>query len=368
MKALKYISIVLIFLLSCEKPYDDPPIQTTGTVLVIEGLITNDEPPYSVKLTQSVPYNKTSQEPTLVKSALINITDNTGKIENLIEKPAGTYNTSATGMRGIIGRSYKIKVKLTDNSIYESDFIPLNPSPKIDSVYAEIGQVQSISQENGTTVVNTQLGLNVYIDATPYPDLDYYYKFKTSIVQEVQQTFYPFGKAASASGPPPSYIIYSWGIGDLDIKKDLKANTVQNLSQIKKFFIGFIPEYFSTASDTMHDAPIWDGAITTAEIYSVPKMIYEIFTQENAQTKPSNSIFDPIPTQLGTNIKCTSDPSKNVLGYFAAASVARIYHHFCWVHPNKHISSKDLDSIPKVFEPATPPDSTGPPNFWVFPN
>lgn len=269
-------------------------------------------------------------------------------------------------MRGQIGRSYKLNIALTDGkghttSTYESDWLRLNEPPTIDSVYAETGQTQTLVQDmDGTYHVSTQLGLNKYIDATPPANQDYYYKFKSSMIDEVEQTIWPYGKLPNNY----YYVSYSWSISDLDIKNDLKASTAENLTPLKKVFVGFIPKFFSAYYDSFSDPANWDGAITLTEIYSVPKKIYEIFTQENAQTKPSNSLFDPIPTQIVSNIKCTSNPSVTVLGYFATASVIRKYHYFYY---SNRVYSKELDSIPKVFIPDSSPDSAITPNFWVFP-
>lgn len=96
------------------------------------------------------------------------------------------------------------------------------------------------------------------------------------------------------------------------------------------------------------------------------KKIFDIFTEENSQIKPANSIFDPIPTQIESNIICTTHPTKKALGYFAAASVARKYHYFNWVHTGKKIYSHNVDSIPGGFE-SSGSDSAVAPGFWIYP-
>lgn len=247
-KIVLYILLVLI-ILSCEKPYDDPPVQNGISSLVVDCTITNDPPPYSVSLIMSTPYNGYGL-PVIVRFAKVSVIDDSGSIENFIEQPLGVYHTSASGMRGQIGKSYKIKINLTDGKgktteTYESDFVKLTDAPSIDTVYAEVGQLQ--------TDTKTYNGLNVYIDATPPVGQDYFYKLKTSMIQEILQLMWPFGHNPITvevtpgniqTFPPPSYYNYIWSTALSNIPNDLKANSAQNITRIRKLYVGFIPEFF----------------------------------------------------------------------------------------------------------------------------
>lgn len=360
-----------MFIQACKKPYDDPPVKTGISNLVVDCTITNDPPPYSVRLTKSTGYNQQGSQ-TIIRNAKMSIIDDVGNIENVIEKPngSGIYQTSPTGMQGQIGKSYKIKIGLTSNgkitSTYESEWVRLNESPVIDSIYAQTGQVQVLLQQSdGSYYTITVLGLNMYIDATPPAKQDYYYKFESSMLQEYTQVFYPNSRYAPMFGPPP--VLYGWFSNAITLNKDLKAGVADYSIPIKSYFLGFIPEFFSQSSDSFHDAPLSAGAVITAKVYSVSKEIYQIFTEENSQTKPVNSIFDPIPTQLETNIKCTSDTTQSVLGYFNAASVIKNYHFFLWAEGFDKIYSYKIDSLPTTITPAGI-DTNAAPGFWFYPN
>ncbi len=355
--------ILLFFVASCEKPYDNPPVQSGISSLVIDCTITNDPPPYTANITMSTPYNGSGIS-SGVRNAKVSIIDEAGNIENMVLKSQGTYSSSASGMIGQIGKSYKLKVNLLDGKgritdTYESEFVKLVEAPTIDTVYAESGQY--------LTSTGSFTGLSIYIDATPAPGQDYYYKLKSSMIQEIERVIYPFGRISNG-GPPPTYISYIWYSSIVDIPNDLKANSAQNLTYIKKLFVGFVPEYISNPRDTdsIRDPRTPVGIFTTNEIYSVPKRIFDIFTEENSQIKPANSIFDPIPTQLETNITCTSNPAKKSLGYFAAASIVRKFHYFYWNSTSPKIYSFNVDSLPKGYLP-TGVDSAVPPSFWIRP-
>lgn len=135
-KFIIYITIITAFIQACKEEYIDPPVQGGISNLVVDCIITNDPPPYKVSLTKSVAYNSLSTPPKVTKAKIF-ITDDLGNVENVIEKPSGSgnYQTSATGMRGEIDRSYKITIELinakgTITSSYESDWEKLNARQK----------------------------------------------------------------------------------------------------------------------------------------------------------------------------------------------------------------------------------------------
>jgi hypothetical protein len=372
MKSLNiYCAIIIIFIQACKKPYDDPPVQSGISNLVVDCTITNDPPPYTLSLTKSVGYNSTTYPPR-VTNAKIYIEDDLGNLENVIESPAGSgnYLTSATGMRGEIGRSYKLFIALTNTkgvvtSKYESDWERLKESPVVDSIYAQIGQVESLLEESdGSFVTNTIYGLDVFVNAKPPKNQDYYYKFKSSFRQQYSQNFYTGSTGRYSQPANPPTVLYGWSTSVSTPAKNLKSGAVSPYIPINGFYAGFIPQFVSSVSDSFVDAPTSAGAVTTIDIYSVSKIIYQIYTEENSQTAPDNTLFDPTPTQLETNIKCTSDSGQNVLGYFSAASVKHNYHFFLWVKGEKNINSFNIDTIPSNI-PSLGVDSTGVPYFWV---
>ncbi len=353
-----FIHIIIFSLLiqACKKPYDDPPIQESKSCLVVECTITNEPPPYTVLISKSVPYNS-NLNPPKITGAIITINDDIGNIENVIEYPkhSGIYQTLATGMRGQIGRSYKIKINLQDGKNYESDWEKINASPTIDSIYADPGQVQYLLQEpDGTYYVSTKNGMNLHIDFTPFTDQDYYYKVETNYIQQTEKII------------EGALTIYSWSTNTLVFNNGLKASIAEYSGPVKEFFIGFVPEVLIVDSNTI---TVSDGEIINSSIYSVSKKIYQIFTEENTQGVPSNSIFDPIPTQLSSNLKCVSDTTQTVFGYFAAASVVHRYQFFYLQESNDRYLTYNIDSIPSGLTPYgvdSVGNGTPMPKYWFY--
>ncbi|MFN8890018.1 MAG: DUF4249 family protein, partial [Cyclobacteriaceae bacterium] len=112
---------------------DVPPPQS---LLVIEGMITTDVPPYTVKVSRgfaldadTVPFNP-------VEKLTIQLFDDQGNSESFVENTAGEYISSGL-IQGQIGHSYHIKVQTPDGKIFESEPDLLKP----------VGQVTDIKYE-----------------------------------------------------------------------------------------------------------------------------------------------------------------------------------------------------------------------------
>ena len=402
-------SIILIFVLlilnSCKKPFESPSIDSGISNLIVECMITTDPPPYTIKLTKSVLYNKPFI-PENVSNALITITDDLGNIESVKEdiKNTGNYKTSGK-MTGQLGRSYKISISVNKKN-YESSWEKINDPPIIDSLYIKSANKQTLElYDDGTFLIYNVPGLDFFLSVNPFFKEDYYYKFKSIAIQESHCLYRPNLNPAIPR-PPKSYdslfsdTLYTW---QSYITTSLIANNAQNINKIKDYKIGFYPHFeqdsvpkpppnFSSApiiytkftqkkdvifkGDTLWDFPgayntdhykirNYDGVIVIAEVYSVSKTIFNIFTEESKQIVPDNIIFDPIPTQISSNIVCLTNPSEKPLGYFAAGSIKRIKRYIYWIpgydKPNIYMNADNLseiiqyNSIRELYKP----------DFWI---
>jgi hypothetical protein len=104
----KYIFLMasLLIFSSCEKVIE-LDLESVEAVLVIEGNITNQPGPYTIKLTKTVEFDQPSNYPG-VSNALVIIKDNTGLVDTLKYTQNGNYITQKT--QGIEGRIYDLSV------------------------------------------------------------------------------------------------------------------------------------------------------------------------------------------------------------------------------------------------------------------
>ncbi|MGC4023430.1 MAG: DUF4249 family protein [Cyclobacteriaceae bacterium] len=79
---------------------------------------------------------------------------------------------------------------------------------------------------------------------------------------------------------------------------------------------------------------------------------YNFWFQLQTTTQNLGGLFDPLPSQVNSNVQCESDPSKTVLGFFSGSSVSskRIFIGYDKLPEYLKVSSSvgtcALDSIP----------------------
>lgn len=97
---------MLILLVSCEKVVD---IDLSGIEpqIVIEGIITDQQEPFTVKISKTNDYFNSANYPA-VTDAMVTISDNVGNNEILTEISDGIYQTSL--IQGVSGRTYTLQV------------------------------------------------------------------------------------------------------------------------------------------------------------------------------------------------------------------------------------------------------------------
>jgi hypothetical protein len=113
----KYIFLMasLLIFSSCEKVIE-LDLESVEPMLVIEGNITNQPGPYTIKLTKTVEFDQPSNYPG-ISNALVIIKDNTGIVDTLKYTQNGDYITQKT--QGIESRIYDLSV-VSEGKTYTS--------------------------------------------------------------------------------------------------------------------------------------------------------------------------------------------------------------------------------------------------------
>jgi len=119
------------FLTSCQKVIQ-LDLSTTSPQLVIQGDVYDEPGPYAVKISMTSDFDKPNIYPPIT-NAIVTISDNTGKVDNLSQATDGTYVTST--LQGVIGRTYTLTVKI-DGKIYSASSTMPRPV-NIDTIYSK---------------------------------------------------------------------------------------------------------------------------------------------------------------------------------------------------------------------------------------
>jgi hypothetical protein len=116
-----------------------PELVEDQDLLVVEGLITDQPGPNTVKLSKSLPLGTMSSAIPL-GGCSVQISDDLGNYYNLYETGYGIYTTDSASFQGVIGRSYTLHIGLFPGYrtlSYESSPMEMKPVPPIDSIYYE---------------------------------------------------------------------------------------------------------------------------------------------------------------------------------------------------------------------------------------
>ena len=130
------LSYFLIFLATAcvDRFYYDIDKSVTNGISIV-GFISDQPGPYEVKVNSifDIESLESTRTPTSVES--IELSDNLGETEILRQVSTGVYQTSPSGIRGLAGRVYKLKVTLFDGKVYESLPDTILAPGSLDSVY-----------------------------------------------------------------------------------------------------------------------------------------------------------------------------------------------------------------------------------------
>lgn len=366
MKKLKLLLWEIIFLLavtSCQVIYDDPSIQQDKTILTVTGRVTNGPGPYYIRLSNALPFN--TQYTTLAKDiavmgAKVTIEDNAGNSEVLSEQATGIYATSANGLQGVVGRTYTLTIVTKAGDTYKSSPCFMNESLPIDSVYYEAATNQTLNTI--TSELNTESGVNVYADLTSIKKQSVYCKFETRIIREIYGNEYP-------NGPhEPEVRVYCWTVSQLEEIPVLAANITQANTMIRKQSLGFMAKDEISNNPVKFESFIMIGRVVSCYSYSLSEEAYLYYTHLREQLTAENKLFDPISTNLISNIKCENDASKKVFGLFEVSGKSAKHSFLRYNMGDMLIHSKNVDDSPdNVINGVSrdhPPDYDSIPVFW----
>jgi hypothetical protein len=301
---------VLSICISCKKVYN-PDINPPPDVLVVDGLITNENSSYLIKLMRSSAFDGPSSEYNFVNGAKVSIFDNLGNNYKVTESRLGIgmYFTDSTELVGIPGRSYTLHIVTEDGNVYESSPQEMLSSASQDTVYPDFcNKTALVPTTEGEYRKVTTAGMDLVTDINSNGDILPRFRFKSRLTI-VSQT-------ASGGG----YVDYR-NLDDLVNLTEEKYTTTS--LNIRSHIICFVPtEYIVPQTE---NGKIVSGYVShrviTISRYRLNNEIYQYYKNMNLLLSAQGRIFDPIATQFKGNITCINNPQKLALGIFEASPV-----------------------------------------------
>ncbi len=308
-----YSIILLLIITSCEEVYY-PDLDEADSLLVVEALVTNSPDKGYVKISKTTNFNA-GYVNTLVNNAQVELISEEGNVYNGFLSSPGNYSFN---FLPTFEQKYKLRVSISD-TVYSSEFQKMPILPQSDSVYVESEtKIQDLFGYDGVPFKKKEVGAQVYIDLPVNEKLNHY-RFNWSSV------FLYVIPAPSAMPPPPP----TWGWKTMGSNGEIILTSLSRYSsanQITAFPLLFrISDYRSFLSKEQLEAFAYgNGWIVMFDFYGISDETYAFYEELKKQLNAEGKLFDPINTQIVSNIKCETHPELNVLGFFEVAS----YVHF----------------------------------------
>lgn len=279
------------------------PIRQAERRLVVDGLITDEAPPYVIKLTYSG--NLTSQllipEELTVNGALVTISDDAGHSVKLEQDPLAPayYWMRDPVFKGKAGRKYTLTVITPDGQIFVSEPELMPAVAPVDKIYAEY-------RRQNTPLLLPDL-YDVMIDTNDPATAGNYYRWSTYGYLPRWSGYTPFDEIPSGPSRPCCTSCWVPYYGPLT---DVLSDVLINGNTISRHRVFSSPVY-----------AIGKQYIETRQ-YSLTRSAYQYWNRFEEQRSRSGSLFDAQPASIEGNVHLKNDPSTLALGYFGASSVS----------------------------------------------
>lgn len=293
-RILKILPFLLLFILTgCITQFYPETTESTD-ILVVEGLITDQYEPYTIKLSNSMPLNS-SQNVIPLTGCNVSVSDDLGNLYNFTEITDGKYISDPSLFRGEIGRSYILHIRRNTSSgieNYESKPVEMEPVPPIDSLYYE-----KVVIHKADAWTQLQEGCQIYLDTQDPTNTCKYYRWEFT---ETWEFHIPYTVSNSIC----------W-VSDNSDMINIKSTSAYSDDKITRFPIDFI----SNNSDRL-------GVKYSMLVnqYSLSEDEYHYWEKLQNVTEKVGGLYDIIPASVPSNVYCTDNPAQSVLGYFSVSA------------------------------------------------
>jgi hypothetical protein len=297
------IIFIVLLLYTCIDPYT-PKLNGYESLLVVEGLITNERMPYEIKLSRTM--GAVDSNPEKVTDAVVSITDETGKKTILKNSGNGSYKTDTASFIGEVGKTYVLNIATSDGKEFVSEPCVMLPVPDIDSIYYEKDKELF---NNGTESLD---GIRIYLDSKP-GDLNTSYRW------DYEETW-------KFRVPTPKKFNYFNEKSILPINnvkefcwKDQKTKEILINSIYQGKESAFRKEPVTFISPEKSDRLTIQYSILVRQ-YSISQKEYEFWDNLKKVNEIGGDIFGVQPFSVVSNISGLNS-NERVLGYFQVSAV-----------------------------------------------
>jgi len=292
---LPFVSVLIILVLSesCIKMFV-PVTSEDPDILVVEGLVTDQSGPNTIKLSTSMPLGGRNSA-TPLTGCIVTLSDDLGSFYSLSETPGGIYVTNPS-FHGVVGRTYTLHIKTSSSRnylSYQSFPVLMKPVPPIDTVYYE--KVVLTRADDGWP---SGEGCQIFLNTIDKENICKLYRWEYTETWEFGIPYnVPNNKCWVTNNSDKINIKSTSGLSEGTIIRQ-PVNYVTNASDRLKVRYSILVNQYSLTED---EFIYWDKLQNVIENVG--------------------SLYDIIPSSIPSNISCVDKPDENVLGYFSVSAV-----------------------------------------------
>jgi hypothetical protein len=313
MTAPKRIFAVLFFVAaaSCIDPYI-PDLKNYKSLLVVEGLITNENNSYKIKLCRTT--RQEDAAPEMITDASVFVIDGDGEKTHLQNCGDGYYKTDSTLFTGAVGKKYILQILTSDEKEYRSEVCTMLPVTGIDKLYYENGE--EISGNEGESFT----GLKILLNSEEIQGMNQYFRW----------TYEEVWKIIMESPHRYEYVKINdttFTFRSVPFLKDECWKNNQSVEIITNSIQPGEPNYINK-QEINFVAPVKSDRLTMqysilVKQYSVSKKEYDFWNNLRKVNEAGGDIFDSQPYTVASNIYNVNDTSEMVLGYFEVSAISQ---------------------------------------------
>ncbi|HEV3250253.1 MAG TPA: DUF4249 domain-containing protein, partial [Puia sp.] len=299
---IKYLFISVLFDFGgCKEAYIPPAIQAANNFLVVDGFLNYGQDSTIINLSRARSLiDSLPSVPEL--NAQVTVEGQGSGLYPLNEVGNGEYAVNQMNLNP--DQLYRIRITTTSGEQYASDFVPIKPTPPIDSI-------NWIRKDNG---------VNIYANAHDPTNNTKYYRWEYTETWEYHS-------------PYDSYLEY---VNKQLVIRDSSRKVLACWSTLKATNI-FMASSANLSQDVIYESPLEFIPLGSEKIsvkysilvkqFALTREAFEYWQNLRKSTEQVGSLFDAQPSQITGNIHSVNHPGQPVLGFISASSQAekRIY-------------------------------------------
>lgn len=327
--------ILLLLFNSCVDEFWPELDNIDERLLVVEGKISNDPGPYTIKLStsrslDSIPTSTSSSfdfDP--VKNAIVSIVDDAANTVALSEVNDGIYKTPDS-FQGVVGSSYKLVIETPNGNNYESEFEEIKTPVGVESV-----DWQQVGEDEGE-----DSGFQFFVTSASNPGVDSYFQWQVIETHEYDTPYEPthffngfftnaqwdlFGNLITPGdpgGPFHNTLDISWA--PVEISKCWRTDTsVVNYISTTQFSTSDKVSDFPLNFVPFQDIRLRIKYSLLVKQQTISENAYRFLKEvEELNSNDETDLYTKQPYQIQGNIRNINDSDEPVLGLFYAAGIS----------------------------------------------